>query len=42
MSESEPEPLDLMSIAGSSIYKRVIPLAVGVVVAAIVVYVIVR
>ena len=43
VSESEPEPLDLMSIAGSSIYKRVIPLAVGaVVVAAIVVYVIVR
>ncbi|MDI6097260.1 SRPBCC family protein [Actinoplanes sp. NEAU-A12] len=30
----EPEPLDLLDIAGGSIYKRVIPVAVGVVVAA--------
>jgi len=28
----EPEPLDLLSIAGGSIYKRVVPLVVGVVV----------
>ncbi|MEU4245685.1 SRPBCC domain-containing protein [Actinoplanes sp. NPDC026619] len=28
----EPEPLDLLSIAGGSIYKRVVPVAVGVVV----------
>jgi hypothetical protein len=28
----EPEPLDLLSIAGSSVYKRLIPVAVVVVV----------
>jgi carbon monoxide dehydrogenase subunit G len=31
-SAQEPEPLDLLSIAGGSIYKRLIPVAVGVVV----------
>ena len=30
--DAEPEPLDLLSIAGSSIYKRVLPVAVGVIV----------
>jgi hypothetical protein len=30
--EDEPEALDLLSIAGGSIYKRVAPLVVGVVV----------
>ncbi len=43
VSETEPEPLDLMSIAGSSIYKRAIPVAIGgAVVVAIVIYLIVR
>ena len=28
----EPEPLDLLSVAGSSIYKRAVPLVIGVVV----------
>jgi carbon monoxide dehydrogenase subunit G len=43
VSETEPEPLDLMSIAGSSIYKRAIPVAIGAaVVVAVVIYLIVR
>jgi len=32
LATEEPEPLDLLSVAGSSIYKRVIPLVIGVVV----------
>jgi uncharacterized protein len=31
VAQAEPEPLDLLSVAGSSIYKRLIPVAVGVV-----------
>ncbi|MFC7278266.1 SRPBCC family protein [Paractinoplanes rhizophilus] len=31
-SADEPEPLDLLSVAGSSIYKRAIPVVIGVVV----------
>ncbi|MFI5891423.1 SRPBCC family protein [Actinoplanes sp. NPDC051513] len=31
-SADEPEPLDLLSVAGSSIYKRAIPLVIGLVV----------
>ncbi|GIE99349.1 SRPBCC family protein [Paractinoplanes rishiriensis] len=39
----EPAPLDLMGIAGSSIYKRAIPVAVGVVVAgAVIAWLVVR
>jgi carbon monoxide dehydrogenase subunit G len=33
----EPEPLDLLAVAGGSIYKRVLPLAVGVVVVGVVI-----
>jgi carbon monoxide dehydrogenase subunit G len=32
LTTAEPEPLDLMSVAGSSIYKRLVPVAVGIVV----------
>ena len=36
---SEPEPLDLLSIAGGSVYKRLVPVVVGlVVVVAVVIY----
>ena len=43
MAAPEPEPLDLLSIAGSSAYKRLIPLGVGLVaVVALVIYLIVR
>ena len=39
----EPEPLDLLGIAGGSIYKRVVPIVVGVVVAgAVIAWVIAR
>jgi hypothetical protein len=39
----EPEPLDLLSIAGGSIYKRAIPLVIGlIVIIAIIVWLIVR
>jgi carbon monoxide dehydrogenase subunit G len=42
-SQPEPAALDLMQLAGGSIYKRVVPLAVGViVVAAVIVYLIAR
>jgi len=34
---SEPEPLDLLGIAGGSIYKRLVPVAVGLVVVVVVV-----
>jgi carbon monoxide dehydrogenase subunit G len=41
--DSEPEPLDLMGLAGGSIYKRVVPLVVAaVVVVAVIVYVVAR
>jgi len=38
----EPVALDLMSVAGAAIYKRLVPLVVGLVVLAIVIYLIVR
>ena len=39
----EPEPLDLLAVAGGSIYKRAIPAAVGVaVVAAVIVWFVAR
>ncbi len=38
----EPAPLDLMSVAGRAIYKRLVPLAVGLVVVAVIIYLIVR
>jgi uncharacterized protein len=38
----EPAPLDLMSVAGRAVYKRLLPLAVGLVVLAVVIYLIVR
>jgi hypothetical protein len=39
----EPEPLDLLSVAGSSIYKRAIPVVIGVlVVGAVVAWAIAR
>ena len=34
MPPPEPEPLDLLNVAGSSVYKRLVPVAVGVVVIA--------
>jgi uncharacterized protein len=40
--DTEPPPLDLMSVAGRAVYKRLIPVAVGLVVLAIVIYLIVR
>ncbi|MGB6453642.1 MAG: SRPBCC family protein [Streptosporangiaceae bacterium] len=40
--DSEPEPIDLMSVARRAIYKRLIPVAVGLVVLAVVIYLIVR
>lgn len=41
--QSEPEPLDLMSVAGGAVYKRLIPLVVVVVVVvAVVIFAIVR
>jgi len=43
VASAEPEPLDLLSVAGSSIYKRVIPVVVGViVVGAIIVWAVAR
>jgi uncharacterized protein len=38
----EPPPLDLMSVAGRAVYKRLIPVAIVVVVVAVIVYLIVR
>jgi uncharacterized protein len=40
--DAEPPPLDLMSVAGRAVYKRLIPVAVGLVVLAVVIYLIVR
>jgi uncharacterized protein len=38
----EPEPIDLMSVAGRTVYKRLVPVAIGLVVIAVVIYLIVR
>ena len=38
----EPPPLDLMSVAGRAVYKRLIPVAIAVVVVAVIIYLIVR
>jgi len=38
----EPAALDLMSVAGASIYKRLVPLVVGLIVLAIIIYLLVR
>jgi uncharacterized protein len=40
--DSEPPPLDLMSVAGGAIYKRLIPVAVVLIVLAVIIYFIVR
>jgi hypothetical protein len=41
--DDEPEALDLLGLAGASVYKRLIPLGIGVaVVAAVIVWVVVR
>jgi carbon monoxide dehydrogenase subunit G len=40
--QPEPEALDLMSLAGSSIYKRAIPVAIGAIVIAVIAYLIGR
>jgi uncharacterized protein len=40
--DAEPPPLDLMRVAGRAVYKRLIPVAVAVVVIAVVIYLIVR
>jgi uncharacterized protein len=44
VSAAAPEPvaLDLMSVAGAAVYKRLVPLAVGLVIVAVVIYLIVR
>ncbi|MEU6536976.1 SRPBCC family protein [Streptomyces sp. NPDC047000] len=39
---ADDEPLDLMKLAGASVYKRLIPVAVGVVVVGVVVWLLVR
>jgi len=39
--DTEPPPLDLMSVAGRAVYKRLAPVVIGLVVLAIVIYVIV-
>ncbi|HEY2315993.1 MAG TPA: SRPBCC family protein [Streptosporangiaceae bacterium] len=41
-SSAEPEPIDLMSVAGSAVYKRLVPLVIGIVVLAVLIYLIVR
>ncbi|GGJ55288.1 SRPBCC family protein [Streptomyces brasiliensis] len=40
--QEESEPLDLMRLAGKSVYKRLIPVAVGAVVVGVVIYLLVR
>lgn len=40
--EAEPAALDLMSVAGGAIYKRLVPLVVGLIVLAVIIYLIVR
>ena len=39
---AEPAPLDLMSVAGGAVYKRLVPAVIGLVVVAVVIYLIVR
>ncbi len=39
---AEPAPLDLMSVAGGAVYKRLVPLVAGLVVVGVVIYLIVR
>lgn len=39
---AEPAPLDLMSVAGGAVYKRLVPLVVGLVIVGVVIYLIVR
>jgi uncharacterized protein len=39
---AEPAPIDLMSVAGRAVYKRLLPVAIGLVVVAVVIYLIVR
>ena len=39
---AEPAPLDLMSVAGRAIYKRLVPAAAGLVIVAVIIYLIVR
>jgi uncharacterized protein len=38
----EPAALDLMSVAGAAIYKRLVPLVIGLIVVAVIIYLIVR
>jgi uncharacterized protein len=38
----EPAPLDLMSVAGRAVYRRLLPLAAGLIVLGVVIYLIVR
>ncbi|WP_436529256.1 SRPBCC domain-containing protein [Actinoplanes sp. HUAS TT8] len=40
--DSEPEPLDLLAVAGGSVYKRLVPVAVGAVAVAVVIWLIAR
>jgi uncharacterized protein len=40
--DSEPPPLDLMSVAGGAVYKRLIPAVVVLIVLAVIIYLIVR
>jgi uncharacterized protein len=40
--DSEPPPLDLMSVAGGAVYKRLIPLVVVLIALAVIIYFIVR
>ncbi len=42
VTDAEPPPLDLMSVAGSAVYKRLIPVVAGLIVLAVVIYLIVR
>ena len=39
---AERAPIDLMSVAGSAVYKRLVPLVIGIVVVTVVIYLIVR
>jgi uncharacterized protein len=40
--DAEPPPLNLMSVAGGAVYKRLIPVVVALVVVAVIIYLIVR
>lgn len=39
---AEPAALDLMSVAGGAVYKRLVPLVVGLIVLAVIIYLVVR